>query len=84
MSSLRITIRALPTFLRVGFASAVAYRSEFLIWVLTTNMPLVMLALWSAVARDAPVGQFSQRVSWRTFLRRSLSGCSRERGWCGS
>jgi ABC-2 type transport system permease protein len=46
--------------LRVGFAEAVAYRAEFLVWLLSTNMPLVMLALWSAVARDAPVGRFGQ------------------------
>src|SRR5512147_1518425 len=46
--------------LRVGLAEAVAYRAEFLVWLLSTNMPLVMLALWSAVARDAPVGRFGQ------------------------
>jgi ABC-2 type transport system permease protein len=55
------TLKALPTLLRVGFAEAVAYRAEFLVWLLSTNMPLVMLALWSAVARDAPVGRFGQR-----------------------
>jgi ABC-2 type transport system permease protein len=54
------TLRALPTMLRVGLADAVAYRAEFLVWLLSTNMPLVMLALWSAVARDGPVGRFSQ------------------------
>ena len=36
----------------------VAYRAEFIIWVLTTNMPLLMMGLWSAVAADAPVGRF--------------------------
>ena len=51
--------RAFPALLRTGFADAVAYRAEFLVWVLTTNMPLVMLALWNAVARDAPVGNWS-------------------------
>lgn len=54
------TLRALPTLLRVGLAEAVAYRAEFLVWLLSTNMPLVMLALWSAVARDGPVGRFDQ------------------------
>jgi ABC-2 type transport system permease protein len=54
-------LRALPTLLRVGFAEAVAYRAEFVVWLLSTNMPLVMLALWTAVARDAPVGRFGQR-----------------------
>jgi ABC-2 type transport system permease protein len=59
--SLRAAVRAYPALLRTGFASAVAYRAEFLIWMFSTNMPLVMLAIWSAVARDGPVGPYSQR-----------------------
>jgi ABC-2 type transport system permease protein len=51
--------RAYPTLLRVGFAGAVAYRAEMLVWMLTTTMPLVSLALWSAVAAAAPVGRFT-------------------------
>jgi ABC-2 type transport system permease protein len=62
------TLRALPTMLRVGLAEAVAYRAEFLVWLLSTNMPLVMLALWSAVARDAPVGRFGQADFAAYFL----------------
>ncbi len=61
-------IRALPVMLRVGFAEAVAYRAEFLVWVLSTTMPLIMLALWSAVARDAPMGRFGQREFTAYFL----------------
>ncbi len=57
---MRATLRATPTLLRVGLAEAVAYRAEFLVWLLSTNMPLVMLALWSAVARDGPVGRYTQ------------------------
>jgi len=57
----RRTLRALPTMLRIGLAEAVAYRGELLVWLLATNMPLVMLALWSAVAREAPVGRFGQQ-----------------------
>jgi ABC-2 type transport system permease protein len=62
------TLRALPTLLRVGLAESVAYRAEFLVWLLSTNMPLVMLALWSAVARDGPVGRFGQRDFAAYFL----------------
>jgi ABC-2 type transport system permease protein len=58
---MRRTLRAVPTLLRVGLAEAVSYRAELLVWLLSTNMPLVMLALWTAVARDAPVGRFGQR-----------------------
>ena len=60
--------RAAPTLLRVGFASAVAYRGEFLVWLLSTNMPLVMLLLWSAVAKEAPVGRFGEDEFVAYFL----------------
>lgn len=79
MSGWRRIVHAYPTLLRVGFADAVAYRVEFLIWILTTNMPLVMLALWTAVARDAPVGRFGQAEFTAYFLAgllvRLLTGC---------
>ena len=39
--SLHATVRAFPTLLRVGFADAVAYRAEMLVWILATTMPLV-------------------------------------------
>jgi ABC-2 type transport system permease protein len=50
----RSTLRALPTLLRIGLAETIAYRAEFLIWMLTTTMPLVMLALWTSVAHEGP------------------------------
>jgi ABC-2 type transport system permease protein len=62
------TLRALPTLLRVGFSDAVAYRAELLVWFLSTNLSLVMMALWTAVARDAPVGRFGQRDFVAYFL----------------
>jgi ABC-2 type transport system permease protein len=54
------TVRAIPTLLRVGLAEAVAYRAEMLVWLLSTTMPLVMLALMTAVAREGPVGRFGR------------------------
>lgn len=79
MTGLVRALRAYPTLLRVGFADAVAYRVEFLIWILTTNMPLVMLALWNAVARDAPVGRFGQKEFTAYYLTgllvRLMTGC---------
>ena len=72
------TLRALPTLLRVGFAEAVAYRAEMLVWVLATTMPLVMLALWVAVAQGAPIGRYGQPqfVGYflATFVVRQLTG----------
>jgi ABC-2 type transport system permease protein len=76
--SLRATLRAFPTMLQVGFAGAVAYRAEMLVWVLATTMPLVMLALWTTVAQGAPVGRYGQPefVSYflATFVVRQLTG----------
>ena len=53
-------VKVFPTLMRIGIAEVVAYRAEFLVWILTTNMPLVMLALWHAVAANGPVGRFDQ------------------------
>jgi ABC-2 type transport system permease protein len=76
--SLRNTVRALPTVIKVGFSEAVAYRAEMLVWVLATTMPLVMMALWTAVARDAPMGRFGETefVAYflATFIVRQLTG----------
>jgi ABC-2 type transport system permease protein len=60
--------KAFPTLLRVGVSEVVAYRAEFLVWILTTNMPLVMLAIWHAVAADGPVGHFDQRAFTTYYL----------------
>ena len=60
--------KAFPTLLRIGVSEVVAYRAEFLVWILTTNMPLVMLAIWHAVAADGPVGRFDQRAFTAYYL----------------
>ncbi len=58
----------MASLLRVGFADAMAYRSETLIWFLSTTTPLIMMVLWTAVAKDAPVGRFGQRDFVAYFL----------------
>lgn len=60
--------KAFPTLLRVGISEVVAYRAEFVVWILTTNMPLVMLAIWHAVAAEGPVGRFDQRAFTSYYL----------------
>ena len=55
------TLRALPTLLRVGVAETVAYRAEFLVWILTMTMPLVMLGLWRSVAAEAPFAHYQSQ-----------------------
>lgn len=62
------TLRALPTLLRVGVAEVVAYRGEFLVWVLTTTTPLIMLGLWTSVAREAPFASYSSADFVAYFL----------------
>lgn len=54
------TLRALPTLLRIGVAEVVAYRAEYVVWLLTTTLPLIMLALWTSVAREAPFQGYGQ------------------------
>jgi ABC-2 type transport system permease protein len=54
------TLRALPTMLRVGMAETLAYRVEFVIWMMTNSLPLIMLGLWTSVASEAPFGRFRE------------------------
>jgi ABC-2 type transport system permease protein len=65
---LALTIRAFPTLLKVGLAEAVAYRAEMVVWMLTTTMPLVNLALWHTVAERGPIGGFGQPQLVAYFL----------------
>lgn len=60
--------RAMPTMLRIGVAETVAYRAEFLVWLLTTTIPLVMLGLWNAVAAQGAFNGFSQQDFTAYFL----------------
>jgi ABC-2 type transport system permease protein len=62
------TLRALPTLLRIGVAETVAYRAEFLVWILTTTQPLIMLGLWTSVAREAPFAHYSSADFVAYFL----------------
>lgn len=66
--SVRAGVRAFPALLKIGFAEAVAYRAELLIWILTSTMPLIMLALWSTVAAEGNVGRFGQAELTTYFL----------------
>jgi ABC-2 type transport system permease protein len=65
--------------LRVHFAEVIAWRAEFVIWALAHTLPLIMLALWSAVAREAPIGRYGQhefRIYFlATLVYRSLASC---------
>jgi len=70
--------RAMPTLMRIGFMEAIAYRAEMFVWILATTMPLVMLAFWSAVAHDAPIGRYGEAQFTAyflvTFIVRQLTG----------
>ncbi|MEO6952870.1 MAG: ABC-2 family transporter protein [Polyangia bacterium] len=60
--------RALPAMLRVGWKDALAYRGEFLVWMLTMTLPLVMLALFRAVAAEGSLGGFDASAFTAYFL----------------
>jgi ABC-2 type transport system permease protein len=55
-------LKAIPTMMQVGFAEAVAYRAEMIVWVFATTMPLIMLMVWTAVAEVAPVPSVSGKT----------------------
>jgi len=66
--SLASSLRATPTLWRVGLADALAYRAEMFVWIVATTMPLIMMALWTTVAREAPVGRFGEEQFVAYFL----------------
>jgi ABC-2 type transport system permease protein len=61
-------LHALPTLLRIGVAETVAYRAEFLVWMLTSTMPLIMLSLWTSVASEGPFQSYSSADFVAYFL----------------
>jgi ABC-2 type transport system permease protein len=67
-SAVSRTLRALPTLFRVGVAETLAYRAEFIVWILTTTQPLIMLGLWTSVAREAPFAGYSSNRFIAYFL----------------
>ncbi len=62
------TLRALPTLWRIGVAETLAYRAEFLVWILTTTQPLIMLGLWTSVAGLQPFANYSSADFVAYFL----------------
>lgn len=58
-----MSLKAVPTLLKVGFAEASAYRTEMVVWVLSTTMPLVMMLLWTTIAETRPV-QAQTGAAW--------------------
>lgn len=67
MSAWPAYLRAFPSMLRVGFAGMVAYRAEMVVWILTSILPLVMLALWNSAAAAGPLEGFGQVEFARYF-----------------
>ncbi len=68
----------MPTLLRIGLAETIAYRVEFIIWMLTMTLPLVMLGLWTSVASEGPFAGYAERdfVAYYlgAFIVRNLTG----------
>lgn len=67
-SAVARTFAALPTLFRIGVAETVAYRAEFVVWMLTSTMPLINLALWTSVADEAPFAQYRSQDFVAYFL----------------
>jgi ABC-2 type transport system permease protein len=61
-------LRALAALLRVGVLEAVSYRAQTIVWILTTTMPLIMLALFGAALRERPLGHYDEAKLVAYFL----------------
>lgn len=72
-------VRALPVLFRTAFLESIAYRAEMLVWLMSTTMPLVMMAMWSAVAESSPFMGYRPHdfVTYflATFVVRQLTAC---------
>jgi ABC-2 type transport system permease protein len=66
---LTYTLRALPALLRIGTLEAIAYRAEFLVWMLSTTMPFVMWSLLRVVALEGPLTGAGARYDSDGFAR---------------
>lgn len=60
-------LRQLPALVRFSSARVTAYRAEMVIWILSASLPLVMLALWDAVAAEGALSGFGQGEVARYF-----------------
>ena len=54
--------------LRVSALEVLAYRGQMLVWILTSTMPFIMLALFGAVAAEAPLGRYGEAELVAYFL----------------
>lgn len=51
-------LRKYGVLLKVNWNLTLEYRAGMLIWVLANTLPLVMLAVWTAIAEAGPVGNY--------------------------
>jgi ABC-2 type transport system permease protein len=64
-----MSLKAVPALLKVGFIEALTYRTDMVLWVLSTTMPLVMMLLWTSIAEVAPVqGLSAQKWTSANFI----------------
>lgn len=52
-------LRAYPALTRAAWAHAIAYRAVLVVALLNAAFPLVMMAIWVELAREAPIGGFN-------------------------
>jgi ABC-2 type transport system permease protein len=61
-------LRVVIALLRVGVLDAFAYRAEAFLWLLTTTMPLIMIALFTSIAHEEPIGRYGEPQIVAYFL----------------
>lgn len=54
--------------MQIAIRESIAYRAELIVWLLTTNMPLIMLMFWRGVAADGAIGAYTAADFSRYFV----------------
>ena len=66
---MRERIKLFRAFLRVALLEAQAYRFESVIWLLSTTMPFVMMALFRGLTETAPLAALAaMQMLWGDFV----------------
>lgn len=61
-------IRSYLALIKAYWQVVMEYRAGMVIWILSNTLPLVMLAVWLALAAEGPVGRFDAREFIRYYL----------------
>src|SRR5512140_2422109 len=53
------TLKIYPALLRAYWHRAIIYRAAYIVWIVNTSFPLVMMAIWISLAQGGPIQGYS-------------------------